>query len=301
MFLLIKCFFMPVQISFTDPTPLPDGFRIGYRQKGSSGDYSYEEFDGVGSPLTLNSVSNFQDYEGTIESLCGGGVFSSEVVPWSTNNFNTQWTVTDEWYVCGVEPCDGRAVYCDWFQVTRESDGFLVFSYTYDWGSRSRTAYMSSLEEGVSYVLEAEWFADDTKTTGFDTVSLMGNATSSSWAESGTGYVYHSITFVGEAEGNVIDIVGTVGASLCTCPSYVEFTLPLSNDLENHCSVAAYTNVFVPNGPGFISPGIQLFTDSGLTTPLTGWSYLSLGDYIYEVDSVTGVVGDATGDYCISA
>jgi hypothetical protein len=290
-------FFMPVTISFTDPVPMPDGFLIAYRRKGTSDDYEYEEVAG-GSPITLNYVSNFQDYEGTIQGVCSGFYGDPEV--WETNNFNTVWTVTDEWYVCWGQPCDGVAVYCTYFTVRRQSDDFLVYSYTYDEGGRSRTAHLPTLEVGVAYVLEAEWFADEAKTTGFDTVSLTGNATSTSWTESGTGYVTHSITFVGVAGENVISVVGTVGAPDCTCPPYAEFTLPVSNSLGSHCSVGSWTNMFVPNDPGFITPGIPLFTNSALTTPLTGWSYISdVNGEIFNVNSSTGVVGANTGEVCL--
>lgn len=291
---------MPVQISFTDPIPFPDGYRVGYRKKGTSDAYTYVTDPGP-SPITINEVDNYQDYEGTIESMCSE--FFSEAVPWVTNNFNTLWSVSDAWYVCWGEPCDGAAVYCNWFTVRRQSDDFLVYGYGFNWDGPSRSGYLPTLEEGVAYVLESEWFADDTKTSGFASVSLTGNSTNTSWVEFGTGTVTHSITFVGVAGENIINVVATAAEPTCICPDYVQYTVPVSNDLVGHCFELPMV-VYVSSDPGVISTGVGVFTDSGLTMPLTGWSYISTGTWdgdIYELDAVTGVVGAATGEECVAA
>lgn len=51
---------------------------------------------------------------------------------------------------------------------------------------------------------------------------------------------------------------------------------------------------------GPFGPGAQMFTDSGLTTPLTGFNFIRQIDdpVIYEIDPVTGVVGNPSGADC---
>lgn len=48
------------------------------------------------------------------------------------------------------------------------------------------------------------------------------------------------------------------------------------------------------------APGVVLYTDNLLTTPLVGYNYITLGTggAIYNISSTTGVVGAATGNTC---
>jgi hypothetical protein len=47
-------------------------------------------------------------------------------------------------------------------------------------------------------------------------------------------------------------------------------------------------------------PGVTLYTDPGLTTPVTGYNFITLGTggSIFNIDSSTGLVGSATGNSC---
>jgi hypothetical protein len=54
-------------------------------------------------------------------------------------------------------------------------------------------------------------------------------------------------------------------------------------------------------GPGAaLVPGNTMYTDSGLTTPVTGFNFISdsVGTEIFNIDSGTGVVGTTTGSGC---
>lgn len=288
---------MPVTISFTDPFPLPDGgFRVGYRKKGTSDAYTYVT-DAGPSPITINETNYYQDYEGTIESVCSG--FYSESVPWVTNNFSTEWTVSDEWYVCFGEPCDGEAVYCLWYTLRRVSDDFLIFSGGFDGSGETRTGYAPTLEAGVAYKLEAEWFADGTKTSGFSSVSLTGNATSTTWVETGTGSVTHLITFLGVAGVNVIEVMATGAGPLCSCGFSTPLNVILTLTTLGHCTSGSIFTVYVSSSwGGVLEPGVTVYYDIGLTTPVDGYLFISeLSGPIYDLYG-TGVVGNYTGEMC---
>lgn len=48
------------------------------------------------------------------------------------------------------------------------------------------------------------------------------------------------------------------------------------------------------------APGVKMYTDTGLTSPLTGWTLISsaVGGFIYNINTSTGVVGSSTGSSC---
>ncbi len=70
-----------------------------------------------------------------------------------------------------------------------------------------------------------------------------------------------------------------------------------TTDLVTHCSEPS--NI-VYTDDGTITTGKTIYTDAGLTTPLIGYDYISniaIGT-IYNLDSLTGVVGLNTGNSC---
>lgn len=69
--------------------------------------------------------------------------------------------------------------------------------------------------------------------------------------------------------------------------------------IEGICDNMLHT-VYVPKPATSIAPGVHVFTDAGLTTPLTGFDYL-MSDFMSEIfliDSATGIVGASTGTFC---
>lgn len=114
-----------------------------------------------------------------------------------------------------------------------------------------------------------------------------------------TGYNYIADYSTGEIytinplTGEVISDTGS------TCSSGTANKVLLDNSTATICaqtpSLVRYTN-------GALAPGKTLYTDSSLTTPVTGYSYLVnvVTNVIYNMNSVTGVIGSVTGLTCSS-
>ena len=101
----------------------------------------------------------------------------------------------------------------------------------------------------------------------------------------------------------------TVSPSRPSTPtSYKVFNLVLSNSYPAFPCGSGYTLAFVSAADydnmqlynsGYIYPGIQLFTNGTLATPINGYSYCMDGALIiYNLDSGNGYVGASTGDGC---
>jgi hypothetical protein len=71
-----------------------------------------------------------------------------------------------------------------------------------------------------------------------------------------------------------------------------------SNDAGTLCSTPAVT-VYTATGESF-SSGTTVYSDAALTTPLTGYSFISelVAGTIYNINSGTAVIGTPTGDAC---
>lgn len=110
-----------------------------------------------------------------------------------------------------------------------------------------------------------------------------------------TGYNY-----ISDSTGSIFTIDSTTGQVLIdtgtNCTSGTAALYRLGNNPATICSasqVTLYTN-------GAFAPALTLYSDSGLTTPVTGYSYVSYsGDNtIYNLNSSTGVIGATTGASC---
>lgn len=79
-------------------------------------------------------------------------------------------------------------------------------------------------------------------------------------------------------------------------PGLIQDTYRYATD-ENICSSGTIN--FLYSGEPF-GTGTQMFTDAGLTTPLTGQNFIRQIDdpIIYEIDPVTGIVGAPSGADC---
>lgn len=113
-----------------------------------------------------------------------------------------------------------------------------------------------------------------------------------------TGY-----TFIANASGAIYAInpsTGVVGAATGTvCDSGTAGSYILGNDTGTICSGESET--LYTNGPFAI--GGTLYSDSALTTPVTGFSYVvnNGNNHIYNLNSGTGAIGSDTSLACNSA
>ena len=112
-----------------------------------------------------------------------------------------------------------------------------------------------------------------------------------------TGYSYIADNNTGEIY-TLNPLTGEVLADTSTsCNSGVANKVYLANAPDAVCSgveVTRYTN-------GAFAIGKTLYTDASLTTPVTGYAYVlwhSGNDHIYNLNSVTGVIGSDTGLTC---
>ena len=111
-----------------------------------------------------------------------------------------------------------------------------------------------------------------------------------------TGHLYVVQVSSGEIY-NMNSGTGVIGADTGTnCGSGVAGTYLLGNSTSTICSGSSatyYTN-------GAFATGSILYQDSGLTTPVTGYSYVVANNTIYNLNSVTGAIGGSTGLTCSS-
>lgn len=106
-------------------------------------------------------------------------------------------------------------------------------------------------------------------------------------------------------QGEIYDVMvvnncGGVGFSKqIQVPSSSVYTnsYTLENSLYLICGAGAVT--LYSSAP--FAPGVTLYVDIALTTPVTGYSYVTLSGFnIYNLNSATGVVGVDTGSACTS-
>ena len=111
-----------------------------------------------------------------------------------------------------------------------------------------------------------------------------------------TGYSY-----ISDSSGSIYTIDTSTGQVLAdtgsTCNTGTASKVLLGNDTGTICaqapSLVRYTN-------GAFVPGAVLYEDSSLTTPVTGYSYVVnvVNSHIYNLNSVTGIIGSDTGLTC---
>lgn len=111
-----------------------------------------------------------------------------------------------------------------------------------------------------------------------------------------TGNLYITLATGG---GNIFQIsstTGTVGANtLSSCGSGVSGTYILGNSTGSICTGSPVT--LYTNGSFTVGTSI-LYSDSALTTPVTGSAYVVYNSVIYNVNTSTGVVTSSTGLSC---
>ena len=111
-----------------------------------------------------------------------------------------------------------------------------------------------------------------------------------------TGYTYVAAVSTGLIY-NINSSTGVIGTSTgSSCTSGTSGTYQLGNSTGTICSsgtVTLYTN-------GAFSVGGTLYNDSGLTSPVTGYSYVvnTSSNHIYNLNSTTGIIGADAGITC---
>lgn len=200
-------------VTFTPPSPAPENYRIRYRKKFAVSD-PYTFVTGAGSPVVITGLAANQDYEGRIESNCGGA-FSIQVL-FSTSQFSSGWSVLDVWFDCSDETCDGEAIYCDWWEIRRTSDNLLIYRYDHDDSNFYKAGTFQSLVNGVNYTVTASWVCDTAK-TNFNTSQITCNSSTGIWSESPGTTTSHSMSFNANNFNNHVNIASSSTGASCDC------------------------------------------------------------------------------------
>lgn len=90
---------------------------------------------------------------------------------------------------------------------------------------------------------------------------------------------------------------GTISLTFgCLNPTGTAYTAQYSNSTGTICTELSQT-VYTSGSWG---PGETVYTNSGLSTPLVGYDYISesTSSVIYNLNSSTGVIGSSTGLLC---
>jgi len=81
-----------------------------------------------------------------------------------------------------------------------------------------------------------------------------------------------------------------------TCTPGQAISVKYGNSSGALCA-SIFVTVYIQLSESF-GPGVTIYTDSGLTTPLTGYSFISETGEIFNINSITGIVGSTTGTSC---
>lgn len=160
------------------------------------------------------------------------------------------------------------------------------------------SVFTTALEIGnILYLM-----CNETAPTTIYTGSPFGNIGQILYTNAGltvplTGYAY-----VEDPSGAIWTVNSSTGELLTdtglNCNTGTSNVILLGNNTGTICNTevaTGYTN-------GAFVPGGTLYSDSGLTTPVTGYSYVvnTANNQIYAINSVTGIIGAATGISCTS-
>lgn len=160
-----------------------------------------------------------------------------------------------------------------WYTANEACTGTRVYPLTVYSSSSSLIvgSALYFLSEGVYYPLQVNLFVGQTEL----------------WLYNGTSAEPFRLT---SDSSNVIAQVGTCA------PVYDTFTARYNNDSSTVCFAGTNT-VYTSGGWGI---GTVIYTDTGLTTPLTGYNYIvnTATNIIYEINVSTGAIQLDTGLTC---
>lgn len=131
------------------------------------------------------------------------------------------------------------------------------------------------------------------------TCSVLSVVRGASIIVNGVGTLFHGQTFT--AGGTIVTVnIPNSCVNPYVCSLYDTWTgAKADTSLLTICGsspITVYTTFATP-----IGTGVTVYTDSALTTPLSGNTYIvgpNAGNIIYEINTVTGVVGASTATTC---
>ncbi len=268
------------------------------------------------SPIQITGLTPGASYNVKVFNNCGGSGFTQIMTVPTSSIFTDSYLLDNSLYlICGNSPVT---------LYSGSSFGTGVVMYT--------DAGLTTPVTGFTYITLASGgniFQIDTSTglVGSDTLSTCNSGTAGTYSlgnNSGTicsvptetlytngafavGLVLYydsalttpvtGFDFVMNTGDNVIynlnNATGVIGVSTGLNCSFVSTVMRLSNTYTNICAQA--TTTVYSNAP--VTTGVIIYSDSGLTTPITGFAFVS-GSFIYNLNTVTGEVQSALAQNC---
>lgn len=109
------------------------------------------------------------------------------------------------------------------------------------------------------------------------------------------GFIY---VLIGGIIYNLNSTTGVLGTNSGLSCSVNNISVAYSNSNSAICSAIPQT-IYIAAPATDIATGVTVCVDPGLSTKLTGYTFIkSLGGIIFNIDPTTGIVGASTGDAC---
>lgn len=274
------------------------------------------------TPFTIGGVVQGSTYDVRIINNCGGVGFTKQItVPTGTVYSGSFILDTIIYNICGNTPVTLYSAAPFGEGVVMYTDAGLTTPATgYNWIADNNNGDIYEMDSATGEVLtdtgsSCENGIAGTYILGNDTSTICAGSpetlyTNGVFAVGGTLYNDSALTspvtgssYVVNASNNHIynlnTSTGQIGADTGLACGVYSSTFRIDNSSGTVCAQAPVT-LYHTSGSGLQS-GITMYTDIALTTPLTGYTYITGGSGatpVFNLNTATGVVGSLTGGFC---
>lgn len=269
------------------------------------------------TPFLITGVTPGSTYNVRITNNCGGAGFVTQITVPTSGLVTDNYLIDNSIYViCGTSPVQLYSSAVMTTGVTMYTDAGLTIpltGYTYIANSTNGEIFVINTSTGI---VGADTFsACATGTAGSYT---LGNSTGTICAAASTTLYTNGVFAVGKilyidsalttavtgytfvvnsADGIIYNLntsTGLIGVSTGLSCTAVYTLVKLASTTNSICAIGN-TGVYT-NGP--LGVGKVLYSDSALTTPITGFLFVSQSGSIWNLNSSTGLVGSLLINSC---